>query len=63
MKDKQKLLFMLRAFRKGDVSIDYAVGFILKVYFDSKRFNPHSVILGTSAGMFIGLVIYHIVST
>ncbi len=55
--DKNKIEPMLRAFKAGHITLEYAVDFILRIYSVSKRFNYNSFWIGLSVGMWIGLII------
>ncbi|MGL5713291.1 MAG: hypothetical protein ACRCX2_09755 [Paraclostridium sp.] len=57
MKDRDKLVSLLNAFKLGLIDFDCAVYYILKVYTNSKRFNWNSF----SLGLFIGEVLMYVV--
>ena len=60
MKDRNKLEPLLRAFKSGSVSFEYAINFILDVYTSSKRFNWNSFSIGISVGISLALIIIYI---
>ena len=55
--DKNKLEPMLRAFKAGHITLEFAVDFILRIYSVSKRFNYNSFWIGVSVGVWISLII------
>jgi hypothetical protein len=55
--DKNKLKPMLRAFKAGHITLEFAVDFILRIYSVSKRFNYNSFWIGLSVGIWISLII------
>ena len=62
MKDRRKLEPMLRAFKNGDIDLEYAVNFILHIFSVSKRFNSNSFFTGVSVGSLIALILLHFAS-
>jgi hypothetical protein len=56
MKDKGKLAPLLRAFKNGDVTFDYAMDFILHIFSVSKRFNSNSFLIGMMVGGILGII-------
>ena len=56
MKDRRKLEPMLRAFKNGDLDLEYAVNFILHIFSVSKRFNSNSFLTGLWVGLIIALI-------
>ena len=59
MKDRRKLEPMLRAFKNGDIDLEYAINFILHVFSDSKRFNSNSFLIGFFMGILTVLISTH----
>ena len=59
MKDRKKLEPMLRAFKNGDIDLEYAVNFILDLFSISKRFNSNSFLIGIFVGSVIALIYLH----
>lgn len=59
MKDRQKLLPMLRAFQAGHVTLDVALDYIFCVYDQSKKLHWRSFSLGASVGQLILYIIYY----
>ena len=55
--DKNKLEPMLRAFKGGHITLEYAVDFILRIYSVSKRFNYNSFWIGLSVGSIIMYIV------
>ena len=55
--DKNKLEPMLRAFKAGHITLEFAVDFILRIYSVGKRFNYNSFWIGVSVGVWISLII------
>lgn len=60
MKDKDKLLPLLRAFKLGHVDLEYTVDFILFTYTNSRRFNWNNFSLGMSVGVLLAIIIFEL---
>lgn len=61
MKDRIKLEPMLRAFKNGDIDLEYAVNFILHIFSVSKRFNSNSFLTGVLVGLVLAIIYLHFI--
>lgn len=50
---------MLRAFKNGDIDLEYAVNFILHIFSVSKRFNSNSFLTGVLVGLTLAIIYLH----